>query len=258
MTGQFTNTTALLTLFASAAIGVGVIKYLAEYGGDKVAQFRVIRTAFWLIFIASFLTGIITIIFARFFSVSAFKTDEYQAVYILWGSFLVISALSSFLNSVLNGLKLIRYLTIINISTTIIGLIITVILARYFGVFGVLIASNFTVLALFIMHLFFIQRYKWFQFRDFLQGIDFKILKLLSSFILMSLVSGILVPSIQLVVRNKIISDFSFKDAGYWQSVTRISDYYLGFIISVLSIYYLPRLSEIKDKQELKKEIFNS
>jgi PST family polysaccharide transporter len=45
-------------------------------------------------------------------------------------------------------------------------------------------------------------------------------------------------------------------DAGYWQAVTKISDYYLAFITSVLGVYYMPRLSEIQSKTELRNEIF--
>ena len=50
---------------------------------------------------------------------------------------------------------------------------------------------------------------------------------------------------------------FSANEAGWWQAVTRISDYYLAFVTTVLSVYYLPRLSEINNKKELKQEIKN-
>ncbi|MEO5999799.1 MAG: O-antigen translocase [Ferruginibacter sp.] len=257
MTGQFSNTTALLTLFASGAIGVGIVKYLAEFKDDKEMQFKVIRTAFWIIVTCSLIIGVSVILASDFFSIKAFKTNEYKLVYIFWGSFLIISTISSLLNSILNGLKLIKYLTIINIATTIIGLIITILMAHFYGVIGVLISTNFTSLALLLLHFYFIKKYKWFSFRDLFKGFDKKVLRLFYGFILMTLVSGILIPAIQLIVRNKIIADSSFLDAGYWQSVTRISDYYLGFVTSVLAIYYLPRLAEIDNKTELQKEITN-
>ena len=79
--------------------------------------------------------------------------------------------------------------------------------------------------------------------------------KLLLAFTLMGIVSGFTAPAMQLLVRDRIISKFSLVDAGCWQAVTRISDYYLAFITTVLGVYYLPRLSEIDCKTELKKEI---
>ena len=156
----------------------------------------------------------------------------------------------------LNGLKLIPYLTIVNISGTIVGLLITIFLAYRFGVYGVLIATNFTAFTLFGVHLYFFNKYKWFSFRELLAPFDRVTGKLLSNFTLMAIVSGVLSPTIQLLVRDRIIEKFSFQEAGYWQSVTRISDYYLGFITSVIAVYYLPRLSEITNNGELKSEIW--
>jgi PST family polysaccharide transporter len=256
MTGQYLNTTALLTIFATGAIGTGVIKYLAEYGGDKAKQLNVIRSAFWITLIGTALVSVVVILGSSYLSRQAFKTDSYYLVYILWGLFLFFTSFSALFSNILNGLKLIPYLTIINISGTIAGVIITIILANYYGVFGVLIASNFTALILFSIHLFFLNKYRWFTIKELFQRIDKGIVKLLSGFILMALVSGILVPFIQLLVRDRIITKFSFEEAGYWQSLTRISDYYLGFITTVISVYYLPRLSELQHNHEIKAEIW--
>jgi PST family polysaccharide transporter len=124
------------------------------------------------------------------------------------------------------------------------------------GVFGVLIAANFTALILFSIHIYFLNKYRWFTLRELVRPADKKIIRLLAGFILMSLASGILSPSIQLLVRDRIIEKYSFTEAGYWQSVTRISDYYLNFITTVMAVYYLPRLSEINDKKELQTEVW--
>ena len=80
---------------------------------------------------------------------------------------------------------------------------------------------------------------------------------MLLAFSVMALVSGFIAPAIQILIRDKMILRFSATEAGYWQAVTKISDYYLGFITSVLAVYYMPRLSEIQDRHELKTEIKN-
>lgn len=255
MTGQFFNTTAILSLFATGAISTAIVKYLAEYKDDKVMQLKIIRAAFVIMLSCSIIIGLSVILASNYLSKQLFKTDAYSVVYVLWGTFLVITSLSGLFGSVLNGLKLISYLTIVNITGTVAGLIITIVLAQFYGVYGVLVAVNFTSLVLLLLHIYFLNKYKWFAFKDLFGYIDRGVFRLFSGFIVMTLASGILVPAIQLLVRDKIVRDFSFQDAGYWQSVTRISDYYLGFITSVLAIYYLPRLSEIKEKHELHLEI---
>lgn len=256
MMGQYLNTTALLSLFATGAIGTGVVKYLAQYKDNKPMQLRVIATAFRITIISTLIIGAIAAFGSSFLSQKAFKTTDYYAVYILWAVFLIFSTLSTLLSNILNGLKLVPYLTIVNISGTIAGLLITIFLAYQYGVFGVLIAANFTAVVLFGVHVFFFRKYKWFSVKELFLPFDKKLAQLLTGFILMTLVSGVLAPSIQLLVRDRIIEKFSFNEAGYWQSVTRISDYYLSFITSVLGVYYLPRLSEIDNNSDLKAEIW--
>ena len=255
MTGQFLNTSSVFALFATGALGVGVVKYLAQFSNDKAMQLKIIRCAVIVMASCSLFVSIIVIFSSNILSTYAFKTEKYQSIYIYWGCFLLISTFSNLFASILNGLKLIKFLTIVNVTGTAVGVTITIVMANYFGVKGVLIASNFTALVLFCIHLYFLNKYRWFSFKELFGKIDIKVLRLFTAFILMTIVSGILVPAIQFFVRNKIISDFSFAEAGYWQSVTRISDYYLGFITSVLAVYYLPRLSEIIDRNELRKEI---
>lgn len=255
MMGQYLNSTAILSLLATGAIGTGVVKYLAEYQNDKEKQLKVIATAFRITLVSTAIIALVGLLFSAFFSKTAFKTSEYASVYMLWAIFLIFTSFSTLFSSVLNGLKLIPYLTIVNITGTIAGLIITIILAYSYGVFGVLIAANFTGLILFLVHLFFFNKYRWFSVKDLALPGDKKIGRLLFGFVLMSVTSGILAPSIQLFVRDRIIEKFSFEEAGYWQSVTRISDYYLSFITTVIGVYYLPRLSEIKNNNELRSEI---
>ena len=48
----------------------------------------------------------------------------------------------------------------------------------------------------------------------------------------------------------------STADAGNWQACTRISDYYLNFICTVLGMYYMPKLASIKQSAVLKKEVW--
>jgi len=74
----------------------------------------------------------------------------------------------------------------------------------------------------------------------------------------MALISAATVPVSQLIVRSSIVENSSLNDAGLWEAMNRLSAMYLLVITSSLSVYYLPRLSEIKNERELKKEIFST
>ena len=129
-----------------------------------------------------------------------------------------------------------------------------IITAHFWGLTGVLINSSIVGVVMMCINVIMFRKLniRWklnFHLFDRATG------KKLLAFSLMAIVSGFVTPVMQIMVRNRIINTISLQDAGYWQAVTRISDYYLAFITSVLTVYYMPRLSELTDRTDIKKEI---
>jgi PST family polysaccharide transporter len=253
--GQFQNTTTILTLLSTGAITAGVVKYLASYHADKQGQQKVITTAISIILLCSLFVSSVVLISSKFLSKATFHTEDYSIVYILYGLFVTLVSLNMLFIAFLNGMKEIKRLTIVNICSSVLGITFTVTFAYWLGIKGVLISANFMALSVFILNLFFLKKFNWLRWKPNFKVWDKKVVKMLSAFTLMNIVSGFLIPAVQLLVRDKIIKDFSLEEAGYWQAVTKISDYYLAFITTVLSVYYLPRLSEISEKSELRNEL---
>lgn len=255
--GQFQNTVTIFALVSTGLIGAGVIKYIAQFYDDVPKQHRVIETGYKIVLLSSVLASIIVLLTSSWLSKIAFHSTEFTDIYLLYGLFIIIMALNTFFSNVLNGLKLIPKLTLVNIIGSLSGIIYTVFFAYKWGVKGVLVAANFTALTVFIVNLFFLRKLDAIKWKpDFLKW-DKEILRLFSGFILMSLMSFLL-PFTQLIIRDTIIKNYSVDEAGYWQAVTKISDYYLAFITTVIGVYYMPRLSEIKDKAELRHEILSA
>ena len=73
----------------------------------------------------------------------------------------------------------------------------------------------------------------------------------------MAIFSAIILPIITLFIRNYIIDNVGIEDAGYWEAMNRISKYYLMFVSTLLSLYILPRFSEIDNIKDFRKEVFN-
>ena len=254
--GQFQNTTAILTMLATAAITTGVVKYLAEHREDHVKSQQIINTAFLIVFFSSLIITVFVISTCSYLSEVAFKTKDFWIVYFLFGLFTMAISFNVLFSAILNGLKEIKKFTIVNICSSLIGVAITVFSALLFGLMGVLIAGTATSLIIFFINIYVFNKLgiKW---KPDFKSWDKPVVKILSAFSLMAIVSGFIVPAMQILVRDRIILQFSISDAGYWQAVTKISDYYLSFITSVLGVYYMPRLSEIQKKAELRNEIFN-
>jgi PST family polysaccharide transporter len=256
MVGQFQNTTSIIAMLGAGAVNMGVVKYIAENRGDRAVQQKILTHAISIVIVCSAIFSLFVILSSAWLSRLAFHTTDYWIVYTLFGVFLIFATMNSLATSVFNGLQEIKKLTISNIFFSILGIIFTVTLAYLWSVKGVLIAVNATAFTVFIINTSLFRNIKEFSFRPSFRNWDRKIIRQLFTFSMMSVISSLVLPSIQLIVRNKIIRDFSIDEAGYWQAVTRISDYYLTFITTVLSVYYLPRLSEITGKKELRTEIF--
>jgi O-antigen/teichoic acid export membrane protein len=254
--GQFQNTTAILLMLATGAIGTGVIKYLAENRSDPAKAKSIINTSVVVVLICSIAISLFVFISSKYLSIAAFKTSDFWIVYFLFGIFVFTLSFNGLFSAILNGLNKVKNLTIVNITGSLAGVAFTVLFAYYFGVKGVLLSSSAVSLIIFFIYVYFFRKFGitwWPDFKKF----DKSVFKLLSGFTLMAMVSGFLVPAMQIFVRDKIITDFSVSEAGYWQAVTKISDYYLSFITLVLGVYYIPKLSEIQDKSLLRKEILN-
>ena len=86
---------------------------------------------------------------------------------------------------------------------------------------------------------------------------SFTVLNNLSPYMIMALVSSIAIPIVLIIIRNYLITEIGLKEAGYWQAMNRVSDYYLMFINSLMVLYILPRFAEINTKKEFRKEVFS-
>ncbi len=252
--GQFQNVTAILTMLATAAITTGVVKYLAEHKNDPVKSRQIINTAFLIVFFSSLIISLFVIGASGYLSRAAFKTTHFWLVYFLFGLFTMAISFNGLFSAILNGLKEIRKFTAINITSSLTSVAITVFSAYAFGLEGVLISSTASAVVIFFINVYIFNRLgiKW---RPDFKSWDKPVVKMLSAFSIMAIVSGLVMPAMQIMVRDRIILQFSVTQAGYWQAVTKISDYYLGFITSVLAVYYMPKLSEIQNKLELRSEI---
>lgn len=69
----------------------------------------------------------------------------------------------------------------------------------------------------------------------------------------MALVSSVLGPLVFLAIRKNVIEIVGLEQAGFWETITRISTYYMLFVTTILSVYFLPKLAVAKNNLETKK-----
>lgn len=257
LVGQFQNFASIIMTFANGAINSGITKYTAEYFDDKEKKARMLSTALLISVICSLIVSVFLILCHRQLSGYLLKTEKYSSIFLIFGFTLIVYSLNNFCMSILNGHKEIRKYIAVNIVSSIVGLVFTGGLVVFLGLYGALLSLVTAQTVIFIVTILFVINSEWFEVNNFMQGYDKESLIKLGKYSLMAITSALTVPVSQILIRNYISDTISIDAAGYWQGVWRISDVYLMIITTSLSVYYLPRLSEIKHKNELRKELFS-
>lgn len=256
--GQFQNTIALFALFGTLAINNGVVRAVAQYAEDREKVQQIFNNALLVTLACSLLISLVIALMSHSLAASSLHNEDLWIVFFCYSIFFSLTGINSIISNVYNGLHEIKKLTFVNIASSLIGVSFTIGFSLKWKLTGVLLAVNAAPLSLFIINIGVLRKLGLRLFPNRLFGaVDHTILKGFLAFTLMNLVSGIVAPITQLLVRNKIISDYSAQEAGYWQGVTKISDYYLQFITTVLGIYYLPKLASLKTDAEIKLEVRN-
>ncbi len=254
--GQFQNFIQMITTFAGSAINNAVIKYTAEFYEDENRQRSIWRSAGSIILLFSLLFTFLILIFQKQLSLYIFQDTKYQSVFVWFAIFLVFFNFNALFLAILNGKKEILKFIFANIAGSIFSLIITTILAIKYHLYGALIALSIYQSITFLVTLFLCYKADWFKLTYLFGKIDKDITKKFAEFALMALISALCIPLSQIFIRSYITHEFGLNYAGYWEAMVRLSAAYLMLVTTTLSVYYLPRLSELVLLKDIKKEIY--
>ncbi|NLW32495.1 MAG: O-antigen translocase [Fibrobacter sp.] len=254
--GQYINYNTILTTFGTGGINSGLIKYTAEYHNQLDKREKIINTSIFIVLICSAVVGLLNIIFCKFLSIYLLKSSQYWSIFVITGFMITLNSIGTVIAGLLNALKQITKLITTQIIVNFIGVLVTIPLVILYNVYGALL--SLLVIAPVTVYV----NYKFLM----KSGFDFKKVRplfhresffKLGKFSVMAFTTALMLPVSQIIIRNFIITNISQESAGYWQGVLKLSSIYMSVIISSLTLYYLPRLSEIKDPKELRSEIFS-
>ncbi|MFT0213777.1 O-antigen translocase [Pseudomonas sp. F1_0610] len=254
--GQFQNAVQMITTFASGAVNTGVVKYTAEYHADPDKQIAVWRTAGTITIYGSLFSALLIAILNKPLAQWFLQDQSYGSVFLWFSATLVFFTLNTLLLAILNGKKDVVKYVIANILGSIFTLIITTVMAVKFGIYGALVSLAIYQSLAFFVTLIICLKAPWFRIGNLYGKVDKKVAINLAKYTAMAVTSAVCVPLTQIFIRNHIGQTLGWESAGYWEAMWRLSSAYLLFFTTVLGVYYLPRISEITDFKELKKEIW--
>jgi len=243
--------------FATLGFSNGIVKYVSEFKNKTIALSKTISTVFYFGFFAALLVSLYCYLDSERLNVLLFTPEsDYAYIIRILAVALPFYALNVLLLAVINGLSQFKKLLYINIFAQIVVMCITLYLIWQYQLKGALIAVSVAESLIFFVTLFAahnqIQFFKLIQFKN----VNFQSLKNLGSYSIMALFSALLLPLVTVAIRNYIIETNSPHDAGLWEAMRRISGYYMMFISTLLTLYLLPRFSEIHTKSAFRKEVF--
>ncbi|MBE0390903.1 PST family polysaccharide transporter [Flavobacterium sp. 7E] len=253
LVGNLRNFMNSLENVATLGFQNGIVKYTAEIKDDKTELERFVTTIFIsLLVVALVLSG--GLFFLAPFFANQLLRSENDYTFIIKSLALAVPwyAVSIVLLSLLNGLGKFKKVIWINILGNVISLIVAIFLILKYQTLGALLAIVIApAVLLFVVFYIFSAEMAFFKkitIRDF----DFSYLKKLSSYSVMALVSTVLGPLVLLSIRTNIIETLGIDQAGFWETITRISSYYMLFVSTILTVYFLPKLASARDSQETK------
>ena len=256
--GNFRQLITVLGVLAGAGIFNGVTKYVAEYQQSPEQLQAVTGTASAMVLAFSTLVAVIFLLFAGPISTVLFGHSDYQNVVrvvaflqagIAWAN-LALAVVKGFRDAKGNALAL--------ILGSLIGVMAWFVCYWLGGYSGALVGMAMVPALVVIPAAIVLAKRDHMPLRFLKPRWQSEVARNLSKFTLMAVMTSITLPVAWIMMRNLLAEHNGWEQVGLWQGITSISDAYLQFITASFSVYLLPTLSRLTNKQELSREIFRS
>lgn len=258
LVGQLNNFATIAMSLSNGGINNGITKYISEFKNDEGKVRTYLSTALRITVICSLCVGVAMIVLNRLLSRLILQTEEYWYVFLIFGFTILLYALNLMLLSVVNGFKEFKKYVKINIANSVVGLCFTLVFVLTLGLPGALVSAVTYQSVMLFITMWMVRKSSWAAWSNFKERLNRLASKQYFKYTLMTLTTAATVPISQLLLRSYVISEISPIEAGWWEAMNRLSNMYLMVITTSFTVYYMPRLSELSDKYELRREIFKA
>ncbi|WP_233558558.1 O-antigen translocase [Aquimarina sp. BL5] len=256
--GNLRNVLTSIQSVGTLGLYNGVVKYIAEFKSNKEELTAMLSTSYLFCFIVILILSGWLYLDPNFWNTLIFgKEYDYSFIFEAIAIALPFYSINTLCLAIINGYSKYKEYIGINIVSSLIGLLITVFLVWEYRLEGAFIAIIINPAVSLIITIVIIARLKNIIKPLEFTKVSFKYIKRLSSYAIMALISATVLPAILIRIRNFIINTQGVEEAGYWEAIQSISNQYMLFITTLLTIYLLPKLAEIKRSKDFKLEVIN-
>lgn len=255
--GNLRNFLSAIQTFSVFGFYHGMVKSISDVRHDARALSQTLSTGYYLGFVSTILISFLSYYNAQAINDFLFSSNfSYGYVIRIMALALPFYALNMFCFAIMNGYSKYQMLLTINVIGQVLGFFVTLLLIYQNNIDGALVAGVVAPSLVFLITIIGILNQRNLLSSLKISNVNFEVFRKLAPYSIMALVTAIAMPVVLIIIRNYIIEIVGIKEAGHWEAVQRLSSYYLLFINSVVTLYFLPRLIEINTKEEFKKEVF--
>jgi PST family polysaccharide transporter len=253
--GQFQNAVSIITSLAGGVITTGVTQATAEHFDNEAKQHTLWQTAIRLSLLATIASVIPLLLLRSNLAQWLLHASDMTSVFIWLALALPAMVANNLLLAIANGKKEVGIYVTSNLLGSFFSLIVTGFLAFNFSLYGALVAYAINPAIVLMATTTLIVRSGWFKPKFLWGKLNRLAVQKLSGFALMGITTALTVPVSYMFIRNHLATNLGLPAAGYWQASWKISEIYLMLVTTTLSVYYLPRIAEIRTAHELRAEI---
>jgi PST family polysaccharide transporter len=259
--GNLRNFMQGLLTFSVLGLENGLVKNTAQFQGEPEQLKKVYATSWIMSLSASIIAAIVVFFAASWLDQTLIATAvDYSIVFKLVALSLPFYVVFVLLTSLLQGFEWYKKFIILNIiiSTLVFGVSLALVFQYKFtgALYSLVLVPILQAVA--ALSYLFLQKEKPMPLTElfgfhFDKAVSRKLLK----YSIMALVSALLIPLVNILVRDQVRIEVSDEAAGWWEAVVRISSYYMLFVTSLISIYVLPSLSKDASHKNYRSTIWN-
>lgn len=256
--GNLRNFVAAFQSLATLGLYKGIVKYVAAFKENSKALTKTLSTVYYVGFITTIIVSCFCYFGSEWINDIIFPSyNEFGYVIKIFAIALPFYALNMFSFSIMNGFSKYKILIILNIIGQILSVSIVLILIYQEKLKGALISVAIAESIIFLITLVAIINRQSMLPKIQVKEVDFKFFRKFCFYSVIALFTAVLLPLVTIGIRSYIIENIGYKEAGFWEAITRLSKYYLMFISSLISLYLLPRFKEIKTVKAFRREVWS-
>lgn len=245
------------TLAGMGVSASGIRQVSSAYAAEDPSDFNIVRRALWLASIClGLVCGIVLLVFREQIGRVAIGHEGYGGAVAWIGIGVWATVASGAQTSILNGMRWIRELALVNSAGAILGMIVAMATVWIWGESGVVAAVISAPVATLMVSSWMSRRIpvsgdtvRWPEMAEPLKNL-FKL-----GFALMA--SGLVTAGTQLAVRAFLARTLGVDAAGHFQAAWGVSMSYLGIVLGAMGADYLPRLTAESGNDDATNRLIN-